>query len=231
MLAAEAALGFGAGAVALFLPDDIAGPIDAAHPQIMTLGVGAGPDLSNADAADLLARLERFDVVVLGPGMGEASGQLTAAILEKASGSVVLDADGIGASSVERLQQRNAETVITPHGGEFRKLTGGPADYGAAAAVAAEAGVTVALKGPATIVAAPRATPWLVNSGGAELATVGSGDVLAGMIGALIARGLDGAAAARSAAFWHGRAGAELRARSATVTAGSLVDEVRRFAF
>ena len=71
---------------------------------------------------------------------------------------------------------------------------------------------------------------WLVRSGGPELATIGTGDVLAGMIAALWARGLDGADAARSAAYWHGRAGADL-ARSRTVTAEKLASSVARFAW
>jgi ADP-dependent NAD(P)H-hydrate dehydratase / NAD(P)H-hydrate epimerase len=73
--------------------------------------------------------------------------------------------------------------------------------------------------------------PWIINTGGPELATIGTGDVLAGMIGALLARGLKGPEAARSAAYWHGVAGASLLARTGSVTADSLVDEIGRFAW
>jgi NAD(P)H-hydrate epimerase len=71
---------------------------------------------------------------------------------------------------------------------------------------------------------------WVVTSGGPELATIGTGDVLAGMVAALIARGSDPEAAARSAAHRHGRAAAALAA-TGTVIAGQLTDEIRRFAW
>ena len=87
-------------------------------------------------------------------------------------------------------------------------MTGETASYQTAAELPDKAGVVVVLKGNPTFVLGTDA--WVVRSGGPELATIGTGDVLAGMIGALWARGVDGETAARSAAHWHGRAAAEL---------------------
>jgi NAD(P)H-hydrate epimerase len=230
VLAAKAALRFGAGAVATFVPGALAAELDAAHPEIMTRGVGDGASWRGVAPAAVVAATERFDVLIVGPGLGGDCEELVAGVLDSARQPVVLDADGLNASSVDILDRRAAETVLTPHAGEFARLTGDEASYQAAMTLAATTDTVVLLKGPATIVADQGSTPWLVVSGGAELATVGSGDVLAGMIGALRARGVEGAAAARSAAYWHGEAGAAVAATS-SVTAELLVEEVRRFAF
>ncbi|MCP3974373.1 MAG: NAD(P)H-hydrate dehydratase [bacterium] len=230
MLAAKSALRFGAGAVATFVPGALAAELDAAHPEVMTHGVGTGSSLADVDVAELLDAIARFDSVVVGPGMGPGVEGLVAALLERITKPAIVDADGLNAATVEQLAARTGDTVVTPHGGEFVRLAGEPGDHTTAASLAARTGSTVLLKGPATIVASHGATPWLVSSGGPELATVGTGDVLAGMIGALCARGLDVSTAARSGAFWHGQAGAVL-ASTSSVTADSLVDAIRRFAF
>jgi NAD(P)H-hydrate epimerase len=95
-----------------------------------------------------------------------------------------------------------------------------------ATALAQKLGAIVLLKGNPTVIAGSE-RPWIINSGGPELATIGTGDVLAGMLGALLAQGLEPAVAARTAAFWHGTAGARL-ARRTTVTATGLIEEIGR---
>ncbi len=230
VLAAKAALNFGAGAVAMFVPGELAPEIDAAHPEIMTHAAGTGVSLAAADPADVLAAAARFEVLIVGPGMGADVSGFVNELLPMTDKPIILDADGLNAITEESLGARRGATVITPHSGEFARLVGQPADHTSARALAARTGCTVLLKGPASIVASAADRPWLVTSGGRELATVGSGDVLAGMIGALWARGLDGPTAARSAAFWHGATGATLAAAS-SVTADSLAEAVRRFAF
>ncbi len=114
--------------------------------------------------------------------------------------------------------------MITPHAGEFERLTGHGASYRAAAELAQQSGATVLLKGGPTFVMSAD-DRWVVTSGGPELATIGTGDVLAGTIGALWAAGLSGPVAARSGAYWHGRAGRRLAA-TRTVTADRLLDEI-----
>ena len=141
---------------------------------------------------------------------------------------LVLDADGINAADVAMLKRRTGPTVITPHPGEFRRLTGNEASYRAAADLAAAIGSVVLLKGNPTFVMG--AESWVVTSGGPELATIGTGDVLTGMVAALVARGVDLEAAARIAAHRHGKAGRDL-ASGGTVTATSLAKEIGRWAW
>jgi NAD(P)H-hydrate epimerase len=230
VLAARAALRFGAGYVRLVVPGglrDVAASID---PSLTTAAVGGAQGFTARDAETILSGGDRFDVLALGPGLGTSRGapQLVAALLERWDRPVVLDADGISAASVEALRARSHPTIVTPHAGEFARLAGEPAGYEAAARLANRTGTVVVLKGGPTIVAGRDC--WAVTSGGPELATLGTGDVLTGMTAALAARGLDPETAARAAAHWHGRAGASLAARE-TVTASGLADEIARWAW
>ena len=168
-------------------------------------------------------------MVVLGPGLGRDQQPLVSTFLTRRDGPLLLDADGLFGLEPAQLAARNGPTIITPHVGEFRRLAGVGADPAAAVTFAAETGTVVLLKGSPTFVTAG-GPPWVVDSGGPELATIGTGDVLSGMIGALWARGLGPLAAARSGAYWHGRAAAAL-ADDGVVTADRLAAEIRRWGF
>jgi NAD(P)H-hydrate epimerase len=211
VLAGRSALAAGAGAVAIACPARLQPAIEALAAGVMTAGFGESDRFDPADADDLLAYAERFDVIALGPGLGANQAKFVAELLARWPRPVVLDADGINASTVAVLADRDGESIVTPHAGEFRRLTGSEAHYQAAAGLAAEIDGVVVLKGFPTFVASRDDFLWAVDSGGPELATIGTGDVLTGMIAALRAAGLSGPVAARSGAFWHGRAGAELR--------------------
>ena len=115
--------------------------------------------------------------------------------------------------------------VVTPHAGEFSRLTGETAAPEAARRLRSETGAVVLLKGNPSFVVGDE--DWIVDSGGPELATIGTGDVLAGMIGAFAAAGLDVEVGARSAAFHHGVAGQRI-ASAGTVTALALASEIGR---
>jgi hydroxyethylthiazole kinase-like uncharacterized protein yjeF len=223
VLAARGALGFGAGYVRLACPGALRSEMAGADPSLTTVGVGKGDRLAAADAAAVLEEGERFDVMALGPGLGPGVEGLVAALLAAWDRPLVLDADGINATTVAALAERDRPTVITPHPGEFARLSGSEAGYGAAMQLAEETGAVVLLKGSPTVIAGEQR--WVVASGGPELATLGSGDVLTGMIAALAARGLDLETAARSAAYRHGAAAADL-AGTTTVTAARLADHV-----
>ncbi len=229
LLTARAALGFGAGAVAVACPGGLSGVYDGVSPELMTVAVGAADRFEPADADELVERAARFDVLALGPGLGPDQEKFVGALLARWHGPVVADADGLNAIG-ERAQvaARRGDTILTPHAGEFTRLTGVDADFRSAADLAARARATVVLKGNPTIVAGGES--WVVTTGGPELATIGTGDVLTGMIAALWARGLSPERAARSGAFWHGAAGAEL-ARRGSVTADRLAAAVGRWAF
>ncbi|NIS34504.1 MAG: NAD(P)H-hydrate dehydratase [Actinobacteria bacterium] len=145
-------------------------------------------------------------------------------------GKLLVDADGLNAlDGPGALRARQSPTIITPHAGEFRRLTDREATHDEAAELARHTRVTVVLKGNPTFVMAATGR-WAVTSGGPELATIGTGDVLAGLIAALWARGLGGDEAARSGAYWHGRAGADL-AEAGTVTAVDLADAIGGYAW
>ncbi|WNG88792.1 NAD(P)H-hydrate dehydratase [Mycobacterium sp. ITM-2016-00317] len=160
----------------------------------------------------------RVQAWVVGPGFGTDERAAAALVFALESDlPVIVDADGLTilAAHPELVADRAAPTVLTPHAGEFARLAGGPpgADrVGATCRLADRLGVTVLLKGNVTVVAAPGGPVHLNAAGNSWAATAGSGDVLSGVIGALLAAGLPADEAAAAAAFVHARA-ANLSAR------------------
>jgi hydroxyethylthiazole kinase-like uncharacterized protein yjeF len=228
MLAGRSALEFGAGAVRVLVPGGVQPQAAAMDPGVMTAGIGGGHTFTGADVSAVLAASERFDAVVLGPGLGDVPPEFVTGVLSGFSGTVVLDADGLRAATQAMVEARTAPTIITPHAGEFAAFAGADASPGAAADLAGTTGAIVVLKGSPTFVMGR--DRWVITAGGPELATIGTGDVLSGMIAALAARGLDAETAARSGAHRHGRAGRSLAAVT-TVTATGLAEHVGRFAW
>ncbi len=224
VLTARSALRAGAGAVMIACPPTVEDRVRA--PEIMTRAIGSTPFLTSADLPTVRELAGRFDVVIIGPGLGSDPSLegFVRGFLETFPGSVVADADALNALRDLSHLARQGDLVITPHAGEFERLTGHAATYRQAIQVAESTGATVLLKGSPTFVMGSKR--WAINTGGPELATIGTGDVLAGMIGAFWAAGaLNGEEAARSAAYWHGRAGSDLAAQR-TVTADRLVEQV-----
>ena len=173
---------------------------------------------SSGWAEEVLADIDRFGALAVGPGLGRGA-EVTEAVrrLVAAPTPMVVDGDGLvalGRDVGEVLSARSAASppvVLTPHDGEFEALTGHrpEADRIAdARALAAASGAVVLLKGPATVVAAPDGATLVVHSGDARLATAGTGDVLTGVTAAFLARGLAPLEAAAAAAQVHARAGA-----------------------
>lgn len=191
------------------------------------------PIAAHGWATSVVDSLTRFHALAIGPGLGRDDATAAAvrqAVLD-APVPVVVDGDGLfalawhseGAGGV--LRHRTAPTVLTPHDGEFGLLTGAPpgADrFAAVRRLAADLSTVVLLKGSTTLVARPDGAVLVVDTGDARLATAGSGDVLTGIIGALLARGVDAFHAAAAGAYVHGCAGA--RAPSPGAVAGDLVD-------
>ncbi|MFM8794021.1 MAG: NAD(P)H-hydrate dehydratase [Acidimicrobiales bacterium] len=162
----------------------------------------------------------RFASLVIGPGLGRGDDVALEVreVLERTALPTVVDGDGIAASVDPRgghgtLLARTAPTVLTPHDGEFAALGGDTESADRVAAtreLAQRCGCTVLRKGPTSVIAQPDGPAYLVTSGDERLATAGSGDVLAGIIGAFLARGVAAPEAAAAAAFVHGMAGSSL---------------------
>jgi len=214
-LAAMGALRAGAGLVTLASPAS-ALLVNAMHLTAIML--------RRSDGAEGLAEAlsdPRFRSVVLGPGLGvgaETRELVRAALASPAA--VVLDADALTSFTdepetlFEGIAGRSASTVLTPHGGEFARLFGAP-EIGAgkvetARAAARRSGAILLFKGPDTVVAVPHAWASISDHGPPWLATAGSGDVLAGMIGGLLAQGMPGFEAASAAVWMHAEAARRL---------------------
>ena len=210
LLSAGGAVRGGAGMVRVVTAQVAAVLVRQAWPEVVVT-------VHPADAGwDLLGSVGRVQAWVAGPGMGtdEVAVARLAAIL-RTDLPVLVDADGLTIlSQHEDLLPRQAPTLITPHAGELARLLGtDPASVEAARLeharrAAAKLGVTVLLKGSTTIIASAEAGPVLVNPTGTPwLATAGSGDVLSGLAGALLAQGLVPAQAGLAGAYLHGLAG------------------------
>ncbi|OOG37954.1 NAD(P)H-hydrate dehydratase [Polaromonas sp. A23] len=212
LLAGRAALHAGAGRVFVALLGQAAIRVDPQQPELM---------FRSPAALDL-----KTLVVVCGCGGGEAVAGVLPRLLSSAT-TIVLDADALNAIARDtqlqtQLQARHGRayrTVLTPHPLEAARLMGSSvatvqADRLTAARQLAEAfGCVVVLKGSGTVIAAPGETPVINPTGNARLATAGTGDVLAGMVGALLAGGHSAFDAACSAVFQHGQLADEWPAR------------------
>ncbi len=156
----------------------------------------------------------RVQAWVVGPGLGtDATGAAALWFALDTDLPVLVDADGLTilAAHPDLVANRTAPTVLTPHAGEFARLAGAPPGddrVGACRRLADALGATVLLKGNVTVIADPGGPVYLNPAGQSWAATAGSGDVLSGMIGALLASGLAPAEAAAAAAFVHARAAA-----------------------
>ncbi|BCB81436.1 NAD(P)H-hydrate dehydratase [Phytohabitans flavus] len=177
-------------------------------------------------ATERVAEAGRVQAWVCGSGLGtgEAAATELRTVLAT-SVPVVLDADAltllVNGSMTDQLRGRDAPTVVTPHDREFARLAGGEpgADrVGAALRLASSMNAVVLLKGDRTIVATPAGRAWANPTGTPALATGGTGDVLAGLLGSLLAAGVSPERAAVAAAYLHGLAGRDA-ARRGPVTA------------
>ena len=157
------------------------------------------------------------DAVVLGPGIGRhrETQELVRRFVEKLDKQVIIDADGLNSleGHTELLKGKNIPPVLTPHPGEFKRLSGQtvPADIHGriqmAVSFAQEYGVVLVLKGSPTVVASPDGAAFVNQTGNNGMATGGSGDVLSGMIGSLLGQGMGPIDAAVCAVYVHGLAG------------------------
>jgi ADP-dependent NAD(P)H-hydrate dehydratase / NAD(P)H-hydrate epimerase len=206
----------GCGIVFLATSQSAAPSVDLELTEALVYGVAEDDEgFMTLEALDrILEQAERASALAVGPGMGtgDEGRRLVEGILREAEAPVILDADAItNLAGTDVLAKRNAPTVVTPHAGELGRLLGSGAKEVSAGRLrsareaAEEHGCCVLLKGSDTLVV--QGDGAAVNStGDVALATAGTGDILSGVIGALLSRGMDAYEAARAGAWVHGRA-------------------------
>jgi len=217
-MASESAMRAGAGYVTALIPASLNLVFEVRLLEAMTVAL---PDedgaLTEAAAPEALDHAGRADALVLGPGLGRRDASLAFArrVARDAQAPVVLDADGLNAHAgrLEDLAARGAPTVLTPHAGELGRLLGvesaavGERRLEHAREAASRSGAIVVLKGDDTLVAEPGGRVAVSAGGSPALATAGTGDVLAGVVAAMLAQGLEPFAAAAAAVWVHAEAG------------------------
>jgi hydroxyethylthiazole kinase-like uncharacterized protein yjeF len=218
-LIAEGAGRIGAGLIQVAVPQGILAIVqtELVETTFLPLRETSEGAIGAASLDIVLERLEGVDALAIGPGLstdGETAG-FVRELVRACPVPFVLDADGLNAFAgrADDLADRKAEAVLTPHAGEFTRLCGVSARELAddrlrhVRALAATTGAVTLLKGSRTLVVTSDGIVRVNPTGGPVLATAGSGDVLTGVIGGLLARGLDPADAASAGAYVHGLAG------------------------
>ena len=221
VLCGRAALRGGAGLVTVACPRDIQDIVAAGDPCYMTF--------ARTEAA---ADLPKADVIAVGPGLGLNSAELVRELVTQFAGPLVIDADALAAVPRGGFA-RNVPAVLTPHPGEFARMLGVPitevqADReGLAVGFARAEGVVLLLKGSGTIVTDGRRV-YRNTTGNPGMATGGCGDVLTGLIAALLGQGLPPFEAAALGAWVHGRAGdlAAQRLGEVSLVASDVLDSL-----
>lgn len=217
ILCASAALRGGAGLVRLAVPEEILPVVAAANPCYMTAPLKQDERgfLAAQAEEELIALVKVHDVVAFGPGLGRGNAiTALASAAARLQVPLVLDADGLNAfqGSTYRIRRRTAPLILTPHPGEFARLVGKDVAYvqanrqELAVRFASDHQLTLVLKGQETIVTNGRQI-YCNRTGNPGMATGGTGDVLTGLIAALIGQRLSPFAAAQLGVFLHGTAG------------------------
>ncbi len=217
----------GAGMVRMAVPAGIESLAQSRLPEAVTRGLGqaGSAQFGREDLKGILDMAGGCQAAVLGPGLGEDEGTraLVAALYRDLPVPCVVDASALTLLAGGDLPRPAAARVLTPHAGEMARLSGrGAGEVEAsrislARAWAGEKGVVLVLKGSATLVAEPDGALSLNPTGNAGLAMAGSGDVLAGVIGGLLAQGMPPARGARAGAYLHGLAADRLARRQGKV--------------
>jgi ADP-dependent NAD(P)H-hydrate dehydratase / NAD(P)H-hydrate epimerase len=217
-MAALASARAGAGYVTACLPGSLQPALAASLLEVMTRPLpDASGDLEAEGVGAVLQALSRGGALALGPGLGPASGAVAFAreLARQAPVAMVLDADGLNAHAgrLRDLARREAATVLTPHAGELGRLLECDSEevererLASARTAAEQARAVVVLKGDDTLVAHPSGQVAVSRGGCPALATAGTGDVLTGVIAALLAQGLEAFKAACAGVWLHAEAG------------------------
>jgi len=225
ILASKAALRAGAGLVTWALPTGLASAMASHLTEVMTLPVAENATGSIAEAAipKLHQFLQRVRALVLGPGLGTDPDTVACihALLRRTPVPVVIDADGLNClvEHLDVLLECSQSVILTPHPGEMARLLGTDTitvqarRLEIACDFAQRYNVHVVLKGAYTVLYAPDGRRWINPTGNPAMATAGTGDVLAGVIGAMLCQGLEPLQAAQCGIYLHGLAGDRVRDR------------------
>ena len=227
LMAARAALRAGAGLATIAAPASALAGLVLNTPEVMTEALperDGAMSFSPSDPAPVLRLLDGKDAVVFGPGVTTAPGVRALAewLVESSPVPLVIDADGLNclAGQIGWLRRKRAPVILTPHPGEMARLTSVSTEnvqsdrIGISRKLATDYGVAVVLKGARTVVAGPDGRVSINPTGNPGMASGGMGDVLAGMVGALLAQGLDLREAGEVGAYWHGYAADRVARRS-----------------
>jgi hydroxyethylthiazole kinase-like uncharacterized protein yjeF len=238
-MAALAAMRTGAGYVQLAVPGSTEPTFDLKLMEAMTHGLPEQDGAHVPQGVDQVLELcERAGVLVLGPGIGRSDGAIRWArdVARRAPVPVLIDADGLNAHAgqLESLRERQEPTILTPHEGELGRLLEIDSEQvqakrlECARKAADRSGCIVVLKGDDTIVATPEGTAAISRGATPALATAGTGDVLSGLAGTLLAKGMEPLAAAAAAVLAHARAGRVAAGRMGAnhVIAGDVIDAI-----
>ncbi len=240
-MSSTAAIRAGAGYATVAVPAELEPVFEAGQAEVMSVGCPGGDGcLAPASAKAVLRTFERAAAGVFGPGLGRDPGsvELAQEVVGGIEAPLVIDADGLNAfaGQLVPIAAREAPTVLTPHAGELGRLLGRDsaeiADHRLASVreAAREAEAVVVLKGDDTIVSDGERVAVNAISAPA-LATAGTGDVLSGIVAALLARGLEPFAAACAAVVAHARAGRDAAVRigaAESVIATDVIDSIPR---
>ncbi len=240
VMAARGALRTGAGLVSVATPNSLVPVIQsqifeamcvpAAESMEGTLGIGSEEELLKAAGA--------MNAVAIGPGLTThfETAQVVRNLVQRVTVPVVIDADGLNALAgyADILKRAKAPVILTPHPGEMGRLLGMPAAevqkdrVGVASGFAQKYHITLVLKGAGTVVAVPDGRAFINSTGNPGMATGGTGDVLTGMIGGLLAQGLTAAQAACFGVYLHGLAGdiAAKEKSEVCMIAGDLIEKI-----
>jgi hydroxyethylthiazole kinase-like uncharacterized protein yjeF len=222
LLAALGAMRAGAGKLQIITVDSRAGALAVAMPEALVIGLPetqAGGLLSGP-VASVASRWANTNALLVGPGMVEEPDchDILKSLLDSScEGAIVVDAGALPRIMElgDRLRNRSGRVIITPHAGEMANLLSVDKEVveadpaSAASRLTEEFGLVVIMKGSQTVITAPHGI-WRYQGGGVGLATSGSGDVLAGIIAGLAARGTEPSIAAIWGVFLHGEAGSQL---------------------
>ena len=219
-LCSTSAMRVGAGAVVLGTPELVYPILARKLTEVMAFPLPATSDGTlSLDALDgIRDRFSWADVLIIGPGLSRnlETQQLIFKLLLEYRGKVLVDADGlnaIAANGISKLRSPHVQFILTPHVGEFSRLTGLPSievehrRIEAACVLAKQIGATVVLKGVPTVTASRDGKCFLNSTGNPGMATAGSGDVLSGIIAGLWAQGMSDVEAAYAGVYFHGLSG------------------------